>query len=256
MLLQRKIPSPNKNFHDDDDDDNDSLTDVSVIIQTKPLSITSKYSIEYKPITQTDNSVHDQLFQSLIAYVNSFNFDEIVYSIQDFKNQLTFNSSIKQKLSTVIVQHDTTKLIPSREKIEDYNSDENTTVTDDSKFDWENFHSNKSSIKNNLFSPIIIREKTKDCFLPQNIDIQVLHSSTPIIVREILHKPSQISKNHLPLSSITFSQHHQSSKPPIIPKHRINNERISSIQRVKINEYVQKYGSSLYSKEVFHHLFL
>jgi hypothetical protein len=269
MLLQEKIPSPNETFHDNDDD---SLTDVSVMIQTKPLSTnynqTSKYSnksIEYKPIIQTDNSIHNQLLQSLIDYANSFNLDEMIYSIQD-----QFDST-----------NCSTKLIPSNffstKKIEDYNSDENTTVTDGSKFDWDSFHSNKS-LKNEinfkkLSSSIIIREKPKNRFLRPTIDIQVLRSSTPIIVREILPKPS-----YLPLSSTIFTR---SSKPPIIPKRKINDERISliksnpkiiieydqinvqvdknikqrkEIKRVNPNEYVQQYGSSLYSKNIFHNL--
>jgi len=266
MLLQEKILSPNETFHDNDDD---SLTDVSVMIQTKPLSTnydqTSKYSnksIEYKPIIQTDNSINYQLFQSLIDYANSFNLDETIYSIQNLNNQFDSTSY-------------STKLIPSNffstKKIEDYNSDENTTVTDGSKFDWDNFHSNKSLKK--LSSSIIIREKPKNRFLRPTIDIQVLRSSTPIIVREILPKPS-----YLPLSSTIFTR---SSKPPIIPKRKINDERISSIKsnpkiiieydqinvqvdknikrrkeikRVNPNEYVQQYGSSLYSKNIFHNL--
>jgi len=170
----------------------------------------------------------------------------------------------------------------STKNTEDYYSDENTTVTDGSKFDWESFHSNKSLKKiinnneinlKNLSSPIIIREKSKNRFLRPTIDIQVLRSSTPIIVREILPKPS-----YLPLSSTIFTR---SSKPPIIPKRKINDERISSIKfnpkiiieydqinvqvdknikrrkeikRVNPNEYVQQYGSSLYSKNIFHNL--
>jgi len=287
MLLQDKITSPNENFHDDDEDD--SLTDVSsVIIQTKPLSInydqTLKYSnksIEYKPIIEIDNSIHDQLFQSLIDYANSFNLDETIYSIQDLKNQFDSTNCTQSN-------DNSTELIPlnffSTKNTEDYYSDENTTVTDGSKFDWESFHSNKSLKKiinnneinlKNLSSPIIIREKSKNRFLRPTIDIQVLRSPTPIIVREILPKPSSSNRSYLPLSST------QSSKPPIIPKRKFNDETISTIQhnpkiiieydqiniqvdknikrrkeikRINPTEYVQQYGSSLYSKNIFHNL--
>jgi hypothetical protein len=208
MLLEQRIPSPNKNFHDDDDNDTDSLTDVSVLIQTKSSDQTSKYS---------DNSIHDQLFQSLIAYANSFNLDETIYSIQDFKNQF---DSIKQQ---------NTKLISSNFS-EDYNSDENTTVTDGSKFDWENFQS-KELIKKS--SPIIICEKSKKRFLRPNIDIQIIRSPTPIIVREILYKPSP-------------------SKPPIIPRRKIKHYTNKQSKTVIIN---QSYQSSLYSKNIFQNLF-
>jgi len=299
MLLQDKIPSPNGNFPDnDDDDEDDSLTDVSsIMIQTKPLSTnydqTSKYSnksIEYKPIIQIDNSIHDQLFQSLINYANSFNLDETIYSIQDLKNQFDSTSSTSTK-PRIQSNNNSTKLIPSNffstKTAEDYYSDENTTVTDGSKFDWESFHSNKSLTKiinnnennlKNLSSPIIIREKLKNRFLRPTIDIQVLRSPTPIIVREILPKPSSSNRSYLPLSSTNFTQ---SSKPPIIPKRKLNDETISSIEhnpkiiieydqiniqvdknikrrkeikRVNPTEYIQQYGSSLYSKNVFHNL--
>jgi hypothetical protein len=109
----------------------------------------------------------------------------------------------------------------------------------------------------------------------KTLDIQILRSPTPIIVREILPKPL-LPKNRLPLTSNTFTQPSRSSNPPIIPKSQINDERLSSnqqskkiiieydqlnikerkeIKHIHPNEYVQQYGSSLYSREVFHNLF-
>lgn len=280
MLLQQ--PS-HKNFSDDD---SDSLTDVSIIIQTKSSSINNDQISKYS----TNNSTQDQLFQSLIAYANSFHFDETVYSIQDFQTQ--FDS--KQRTKSIKNHPIISSACFSPKKTEDDNSDENTTVTDGSKFEWEYSsdtinHSNKSyDIKTNLqnledlSSPIIICEKTKDRFLPQTIDIQVLRSPTPIIVREILPKPNRlISAHHLLSSSIAPIQYHPLSKPPIIPKRKINDQQISSnqskniiieydqiniavnkhikqrkqIKRIDPNTYIQQYGSSLYPKETFHKVF-
>ncbi len=286
MLLPEELPSLNKNSHD-----NDSLTDVSNDDQTLKSS-------------QLDKSIDDVFFQSLIAYANSFTQDETVYSIHDLKNQLDSTRSIRRKSSkqnnnesTAVVRPVSRKLIPSHffsmSKTDDSNSDENTIVTDQSKFQWEHLSdttdhsktlSNDSKEKFSLksySSPIIICEKTKNRFLPQDIDIQILRSPTPIIVREIVPKPS-LPKNRLPLKSNTFTQPSRLSKPPIIPKSQANDERLSSnqqpkkiiieydqlnikvnknikqrkeIKRIHPNEYVQQYGSSLYSREAFHNLF-
>jgi len=286
MLLPEELPSLNKNSYD-----NDSLTNVSNDDQTLKSS-------------QLDKSIDDVFFQSLIAYANSFTQDETVYSIHDLKNQLDSTRSIRRKSSkqnnnesTAVVRPVSRKLIPSHffsmSKTDDSNSDENTIVTDQSKFQWEHLSdttdhsktlSNDSKEKFSLkdySSPIIICEKTKNRFLPQDIDIQILRSPTLIIVREILPKPS-LPKNRLPLKSNTFNQPSRLSKPPIIPKSQANDERLSSnqqpkkiiieydqlnikvnknikqrkeIKRIHPNEYVQQYGSSLYSREVFHNLF-
>jgi len=280
MLLPEELPSLNKNSYD-----NDSLTNVSNDDQTLKSS-------------QLDKSIDDVFFQSLIAYANSFTQDETVYSIHDLKNQLDSTRSIRRKSSkqnnnesTAVVRPVSRKLIPSHffsmSKTDDSNSDENTIVTDQSKFQWEHLSdttdhsktlSNDSKEKFSLksySSPIIICEKTKNRFLPQDIDIQILRSPTPIIVREILPKPS-LPKNRLPLKSNTFNQPSRLSKPPIIPKSQANDERLSSnqqpkkiiieydqlnikerkeIKRIHPNEYVQQYGSSLYLTEVFHNLF-
>lgn len=253
MLVQEKISSSN------DDSDDDSLTDVSAIVQSK--------SSEFKAITQPNSSMYDQL----IAYANSFNLDETVYSVQDLKNQFDSTNSIKIKRQNQL-NNNSSKLIPSNffstKKLEEYNSDENTTVTDGSKFDWENFHSNEIKLQN-ISSPIIVCEKTQNHFLRPTIDIQVLRSSTPIIIREVLPRTSQ------------------SSKPPIIPKRKIQNDQFSSIKsypnkqskqiiieydqlnvkidksvkqrkeikRVNPYQYIQRYGSSLCSKDIFHKLF-
>ena len=225
------LPSINKiKFNTDPipDDDNDSLTDVSIIIQTKSSSKNYKTSVEPKPITKPNPTKYDQfvpddqLFQSLIAYANSFNLEETVYSIHDLKTQLDStkqptNNLIRHKSCENIIEKDSNKLIPSNffstRKTESDNNDESTTITDGSKFEWEYLsdtidHSNKSLKKDSFDkrnlqktspSPIIIREKTKDLY------IRIRRSPTPIIVREILHKPS-LSK---------------SSKPPITPKRKI-----------------------------------
>ncbi|CAF2954645.1 unnamed protein product [Rotaria sp. Silwood2] len=200
----------------------------------------------------------DQLFQSLVDYANSFNLDETFYSIIDFNNQSGSTNSIKQPStkqrtqsstshvsssiennrliqhtncedqrhdiqSTMIIKQDSTKSIPSHffsPKItkDDENSDDNTTVTDKSIFDWEYLpnptdHSNKSStnlsqtyqatnninnitsnsskgsqalsspsFENNISpSPIIIREKTKASAIQQNKNKQFLHPHNSLI---------------------------------------------------------------------------
>lgn len=252
---KEKLPSSSSSSSINESDD-DSLTDVSAFIQTK--------SNDLKP----NSSIYDQL----IAYANSFNLNETIYSIKDFKNQFDLTHSVKSKSRTPS-SNSSTKLIPSNffstKKFDDYNSDENTTVTDGSKFAWENSLSNEISFQN-LSTPIIICEKTTNHYLPPTIDIQVLRPSTPIIIREVL-----------PLSTTN------SSKPPVIPKRKISPERYSSkklssnkpvkkiiieydqinvkinkeikqkkeVKRVNPYQYIQRYGSSLCSKEIFHKLF-
>jgi hypothetical protein len=276
MLLSNELSSSNKDSHD-----SDSLTDVSILIETKSNDDQTLKS------SQLDKSIDDLFFQSLIDYANSFNSNETVYSIHDLKNQLDSTRSIKQKSSksTALVRPVSRKSIPSyffsNKKVDDDddNSDENTTATDQSKFQWEqssdttNHSKGKISLKPSS-SPIIVYEKTKDRFLPQHIDIQVVRSPTPIIIREIIPNRSS-TKNRLPLISNTFTQHSRSSKPPIIPKSSSNQQskkiiieydqlnikvdknirQRKEIKRVHPNEYVRQYGSSLYSTEVFHHLF-
>ncbi|CAF4576813.1 unnamed protein product [Rotaria sp. Silwood1] len=196
----------------------------------------------------------DQLLQSLVNYANSFNLDETLYSIIHLKNQSDATNSNEQlstnyvpslfendrlrqhnycedlrhdAQSTMIIKHDSTKSIPSHffslKKSEDddnndKHSDDNSTVMDESKFDWEYLSnpidcSNKSST--NLFenyqkttnlnetnsnyiedfqelssassannissSSIIIRVKTKDPAIQQNKDNQFLHPHTSLI---------------------------------------------------------------------------
>ena len=283
MLLPEELPIVSKTSCE-----TDSLTDVSILTENK-----TNDDQQTLKSSQLDQSINDIFFQSLIAYANSFNPDETVYSIHDLKDQLDSTRSIRQKTvkSTELVRPVSRKSIPSK-KIDGENSDENTTVTDQSKFQWERSSDTTDSSKTlsrdtkrktilkTPSSPIIICEKTKDRFLRQDIDIQIIRSSTPIIVREILSKPSlpnrsPSSKTRLPLSSNTFAQRSQTSKPPIIPKSSTNrqpkkiiieydqlnikvdkniNQR-KEIKRVHPNEYVEQYGSSLYSSEAFNRAF-
>ncbi|UJR10568.1 hypothetical protein I4U23_014768 [Adineta vaga] len=214
----------------------------------------------------------------------------------------------------------------------DNQSDESTTVTDGSKFQWEYFsepleQQNKSSkvnITNNYhitaktkqtnlhccheseqrstttkckkaisLSPIIIRERMKDPFSEHTSDPRHIRSSsprhrtTPIIIREIVHRPSpptQLMSKHSP-PPISFNNYHEynrSSKPPIAPKYKptIHPERdtnqptkdifmaynqvnvsveknihqLGEINHIDPTQYIQSHGSALYSSGVFHNM--
>lgn len=207
----------------------------------------------------------------------------------------------------------------------DKNSDESTTITDASKFQWEYVsdsidHAKKSLLNerptnyqittkidqiNSLYpqdfnqlsstncsqkfppSAIIIREKAQDLYIQQNIDIQFVRPSTPavhrtpIIVREILHKPNQTnSQNYLPRSSSTaFIDHDRSSKPPVSikrkpsiqTKNHVNvhprkiiieydqvnvtlAKNLNRQQQIHQNQYIKEHGTTAYPNTVFHHL--
>jgi hypothetical protein len=327
----KSLPSINNtklNTNPSPDDDNESLTDVSIIIQTKSSSKNYKTSVEHKPIIQTTPSKYDQfvpddqLFQSLIAYANSFKLDESAYSVRGSNKQRTQprtsivpsaignNKLIRHKSceniihnnkSTGAIQQDSIKLIPSHffstRKTESDNNDETTTITDGSKFEWEylsdtidqsnkppkelfkTYQTTANIEKINLQtkfsqklspSPIIIREKAKDLFIQQNIDIQFFRPPTPIIVREILHKPSiqTIRKYQLP----------SAPKPPITPKRKIMYDptppkrhadeqsqqliieydqiNLTVDKNIKQRQDIQpyRYGTSSYSNKVFRNL--
>lgn len=205
--------------------DDDSLTDVSELVES------------------TSNEDHQTMVETLLTYANSFNFDGTVCTVQDLKDQFDSIHSNKHKSS-----------ISSLRKIDDDNSDENTTVTDGSKFQWENL--SESQIHQTK-SPIIVREVLKNRPCP-----------TLIIIREIFTKPSVPIRICQPLST----------KPPIVPKHRRDNHvrmpknKPSKIvlsetdpidrenkqrkekQRVNPYQYVQRYGTSLYAQEIFRNL--
>ena len=214
-------------------EDDDSLTDVSLLI--KPDS----------------SAWDDTLFQSLISYASSFNLGETVCSMQDLKNQFDSNRPMNRKSSETF----------SSRKINDYNSDESTTITEGSKFQWEHVPNTKDQQSKNksMISPIIVYEKLNDSFPPQ--DICNRYSPKPIIVREILKKPS------IPASA----------KPPMAPKRQKNQGRIPTkktiiesdhinarvdqnikeqkeIKGVNPYKYVQRYGTSLYAREMFRNL--
>jgi len=358
MLIQNPLPSPN----DDTDSLTDVSMITQTQPSPRNYDQTSTYNNKSKPVVEIDNSRHNQfiptgaLFQSLVDYANSFSFDETVYSKQDLKKHSQSNSSIKQQtqplssinnkkltrhkscgdltlrgISIETIKQDPTQLIRSHiystRKTErddnDKHSDESTTITDGSKFQWEYLsdsigHSKKSSndrsnnyqlttqidqinshysqdfdqlLSGNFSqkispSSIIIREKTQDLFIQQNIDIQFVRPSTPvssragpIIIQEVLHKPNQSNpQHHLPRSSTTaFAEHDRSSKPPIGSKRRSSiqpqqprkiiieydqvnvsvakniNQR-KEIKRVHPKQYIEQHRSSLYPNSVFHQL--
>lgn len=203
-------------------DDGDSLTDVSLLVESN----------------STTNNEDQTMVQTLITYANSFNLDGTVCTVQDLKNQLDSIHSTKRK-----------SMFSSARKAEDDNSDENTTVTDGSKFQWENVSESKI---HQMKSPIIVCEVLTDRPSPPTL----------IIVREILGKSSVSTRTCFSLST----------KPPIVPKRRRENHvRITTNkqskndplnvsadqdikQRVYPYEYVQRYGTSLYAQEIFRNL--
>lgn len=114
-----------------------SLTDLSIMIQTQQPSFinydqySNNYSqstkpsnsfydttIEHQTTVQTDTSTHeqfvtdDELLQSLVAYADSFDLDNSVYSIQNTKNQETASVSTTQTPMRRRTQSSTTH-IPS-----------------------------------------------------------------------------------------------------------------------------------------------
>lgn len=223
-------------IHQTSQDDDDSLTDVSLLIKS------DSSACEEDQTTKSDLT-DETLFRSLISYASSFNLDQMVCSMQDLKNQWDSSRSMQRKSSEIISS-----------KIEDYNSDESTTITDGSKFQWENVFDakDKQSKNKSMKSPIIVYEKLNDVSPSQ--DIGSRHSPKPIIVREVLKKPS------LP----TFA------KPPIAPKRQKNPRRIpkkkvidecnqqiqdqKEIKDANPYKYVQRYGTSAYTREIFRNL--
>ena len=277
IFKQRKISSPNRNLSDDDD----SLTDVSVIIRAKPSFIKPKSTPTYDQFVP-----NNQLFQSLIAYANSFNAEEALYSIQDLNPTNSFKQRTKSSTSygptctetNQFVRHkscehllndskSTTvnppvpiKLIPSHFFSERNYTDENTTITDGSKFEW-GYKSDKSNLTNKSSKEIFNNYQT-------TTNSQNLKPFPSIIVREILHKhPSTTASGdrcQLPKRKIIYDERHadERSKNIIIEYDQINvtvdkniNQR-KYIKRVHPNQYVQQYGPSLYSNKVFHNLLM
>ncbi|CAF0947616.1 unnamed protein product [Adineta ricciae] len=213
----------------------------------------------------------------------------------------------------------------------DIQSDESTTVTDGSKFQWEytseavdqpkkstinitnNYHITATSkqttinctrepeqrslatksIKKTALSPIIIRERMRDPYSEHHIDTRPIQLSppplrtTPIIIREIVHRPSppnQVPTKHPspPTSLNHFHEYNRSSKPPIAPKFKpslqperdINQpSKEISIDYTQMNisitknihqrenpkhiiptQYIQHHGSTLYPTDVFQNI--